>query len=81
MTKGITRCVEMCKKDVARPAGKCHGAVLIGKNGRVLESGYNHYRTRCAAFHHGSPCSFHAEMDVLFRYTQRMKCVEGAKPS
>ena len=81
MVKGMTRCIEMCKKEVDRPAGKYHGAVLLGKNGRILESGYNHYRTRCSAFRYGSPCSFHAEMDVLFRYTRRMKYVEGAKPS
>jgi hypothetical protein len=77
MFKGINVCIDMCMKDVDRPAGKSHGAALIGKNGHILESGYNHYRTRCSAFPYGSPCSFHAEMDVLFRYTQRMKYVQG----
>lgn len=78
MCKNITKCLDMCYKSVSRPANKKHGAVLIGKNGRVLESGFNHYRNKCSSFQYGSPCSFHAEMDVLYRYMKRMKYVEGA---
>jgi tRNA(Arg) A34 adenosine deaminase TadA len=78
MCKGINKCIEMCMKDIPRPANKTHGAVLIGKNGRILESGFNHYRTQCSSFKYGSPCSFHAEIDVLYRYINRMKYVQGA---
>lgn len=71
----------MCNKPVSRPANKKHGAVLIGKNGRIMEAGFNHYRSQCATFNHGSPCSFHAEMDVVYKYMNRMKYVQGANSS
>ena len=78
MCKNISKCIDMCMKDIKRPANKRHGAVLIGKNGRILEAGFNHHRSRCSSFKYGSPHSFHAEMDVLHRYMSRMKYVEGA---
>jgi len=64
-------------KSLPRDVRIRHGAVLIGKGNKVLETGFNHY-SRChsklvnpsANIRQCSHC-FHAEMDVIHKYVSR----------
>lgn len=69
----LTECIHRCSHQLSTRPHSLHGAAIIGKKGRVIATGYNHHRTQCSrnnpryfgAFIH---CSFHAEMDAIFRF-------------
>jgi deoxycytidylate deaminase len=83
MITALQTCSDMCDHGLtsSRPARARHGAVILGKGGRVLAKGYNHYRTRHTSFKYGSPCSFHAEMHAVYNYMREMKHIKGTNPS
>ena len=83
MFRAINECVKMCEYGMSstRPSGNRHGAVLLGKGGRILSKGYNHHRTKCASFDHGCPCSFHAEMHAVYNFMREMKGTKGTNYS
>jgi hypothetical protein len=84
LDNGICACISKCMTfpEELFPCNSIHGASLIGKNGRVLVSGRNHYRTHCsyasmwkdnnAKMNPKLSCSFHAEVEVIRQYSALM---------
>jgi deoxycytidylate deaminase len=69
----LTECIHQCSHQIENRPHSLHGAAIIGKKGRVIATGYNHHRNQCSRnnpryFGAFIKCSFHAEMDAIFRF-------------
>lgn len=68
----LSECIHQCSHQLASRPHSLHGAAIVGKKGRVIATGYNHHRNRCSQnnprnFGAFVQCSFHAEMDAIYR--------------
>lgn len=79
LDNAIATCLKHCSSTPVDnfPYRSAHGASLITKNGSVVASGKNHYRTHCSYAGMWRPemgklachtCSFHAEIEVIRKY-------------